>query len=89
MKYETSKSSYGTFFGNLFGKTNKEYRIFIDKAISELNAVSEKDKKRKEELTQKDKKRKEEFIIRFISFFEIAGLLIIKFLSNSYNILFN
>lgn len=62
MKYETYKSSYGTFFGNLFGKTNKEYRIFIDKATSELNAVSEKDKKRKEELTQKDKKRKEEFI---------------------------
>jgi len=47
LKYESYKSSYGSFFGNIFGKTKKEYKSFIDQASIDFKQISEKEKKRK------------------------------------------
>lgn len=47
LKYESYKSSYGSFFGNIFGKTKKEYQSFVNKASIDLKQILEKENKRK------------------------------------------
>ena len=50
MGYDTYKSLYGSFFGNLSGKTKKEYADFINKNESDFLNLTKKEVKRKEDL---------------------------------------
>lgn len=50
MGYDTYKSLYGSFFGNLSGKTKKEYTTFINKNESDFLNLTKKEVKRKVDL---------------------------------------
>lgn len=47
MSYDEYKADYGTFLGNLFGKTKSEYETFIKRASFDLNQIMEMEEKRK------------------------------------------
>jgi hypothetical protein len=52
LKYESYRSHYGSFFGNLFGKTKKEYESFIKQAQIDFNLKTEEDGKRKNDFAE-------------------------------------
>jgi len=49
LSYEEYKSLFGSFLGNIFGKTKREYEQFITDSKRELNDLTQKDEKRKQE----------------------------------------
>jgi len=63
MKYESYRSNYGSFFGNLFGKTKKDYESFIKQTQIDYNQISEKDRKRKEDFDEALRNYEEELLI--------------------------
>ena len=63
MPYETYRSKYGSFFGNLFGKTKKEYESFNKQAQIDFNHNSEIDIIRRNDFEEALRKYEDELLI--------------------------
>lgn len=63
MPYESYRSKYGSFFGNLFGKTKKEYESFNKQAQIDFNHNSEIDIIRRNDFEEALRNYEEELLI--------------------------